>query len=89
MKLKTRLTLIYERILWPFRYRRAVWMADWKAFYTGQPHYVIIYKRRPIAVSREQIETFIQSGIFRSGVTADDVIARCAYCSGVTTNVED
>lgn len=81
--------MIYERILWPFRYRKAVWMADWMAYCTEQTHYVIIYNRRPMAVSREHVETLVKAGSFREGVTADDILARCAYCTGLPLGQEE
>lgn len=70
---------LIKKIIFGFRFKRAVKKADHLRRITHRKYMVIVLNRRLEVVSKQDIKKFIRNGIFRRGTTIDDIERKALY----------
>jgi hypothetical protein len=73
---------IINRIIFAIRLRRAKHDANRYSYDTGCKCYVIIWKGKPLAITKKHIKSLIARRCFRKGVTVATIEAQALYVTG-------
>lgn len=70
---------IIQKIIFSWRYRRAVSNAERLHRSTKRKYLVILLDGKPVAVSKRKVRTLVATRKFRKGVTVADIEKRALY----------
>ena len=68
-----------QKIIFNWRYKRAVRKADKLHKSTKRKYLVILLDGKPVAVSKRKVRTLVATRKFRKGVTVADIEKRALY----------
>lgn len=69
----------FHAVIFDCRLRHCRREADRRRALSGQKQLVIVLNRRPVVVSKQHIKKLVREGMYRRGVTADDIEAKAIY----------
>lgn len=71
-----------KKIIWAFRYKRAVKTADRMHSLDGRTYYVILWNGRMKVVPKWRMKQLVAQHRFRKGTTIRDIEKRALYIAG-------
>ena len=70
---------LIKDIIFGFRFKRAVKKADRFHHITHRKYMVLVINRKLEVLSKKEVRQFIANGIFRKGITAQDIERKALY----------
>ncbi len=70
---------LIKDLIFGWRYKRAVKKAVKVQSLTGRKQFVIVYKGKPVVVSKKKIRALVSTRTFRKGTTVQDIEQRALF----------
>lgn len=75
---------IINKLLFKYRFKKAVKKATDGAKKTGRKYYVILFKGKPIAITKQRITYMVRTRKFKKGIRVNDIERQALFVTSPT-----